>query len=544
MKSPYEASQFETFFAARFELVTPVAGSPQLHAGAPQHAAPLPPKATPRPTLASLAGMAEARAWGEAVARDIALCRLGQLSWSELDRGCLLYGPPGTGKTTFATVFAETCGLPLISTSFAQWQGAPGGHLGTTIEAIKKVFAEAKQKAPCVLAIGEIDSIPQRGRSENMVGYMNQVTNAVLTEFDALPSVAGVIVVGSCNHPDLLDPALVRAGRMDRMIEVRLPTVRELEGIVRYHLSEQDRVALGADRYDGPLPDIARLCAGLSGADVAKAVRNARQHARHHRVPLSLASFEEVLDPPAKRPDPDTRYRIAVHEAGHALAALRLNISDEITASIIARNGTAGGVAFRPRVPHQTRATLEHMLIVALAGRVAEEIILGAPSSLSGGDSKDSDLAVATKLAIDAVIKLGFSQNGGLRWHGGDGQSVLLAAGPLAEEIKQMLDAAHSQATEMLNKDRPFLELLAEALIMRRVLSHADIRMLDGGEEPPKPHRAPAAPSIPQAQPQHGAPFAWPVPPQRIQPPPPPDLRSLFVPTPRSQRAAQDGRHS
>ena len=411
------------------------------------------------PQLSQLAGMKEARQWGEAVARDVARYREKKIVWKDVDPGCVLYGPPGTGTTTFAKALANTCHLPLITTSYAEWQSAEGGHLGTTMAAMKAAFADAIAKAPCILFIDELDSIPIRGNGGQNANYNTQVTNALLKEFDGLKNVDGVIVVGACNHPEMLDAALVRSGRMDRMIAVTLPSVHELESIVTYHVTQDELRSLCDGDWLDPIPRMALMCSGMSGADVEKLVRNARSVARQADRPLAEADFMDVLDSPSKHPSSATQLRTAVHEAGHALVGLRLDVSTDITASVVQAKGSSGRVNIKPASEPATRASIENLITFLLAGRAAEALAFDHPSELSGGAGKDNDLAQATRLAFDALTKLGFSEHRGLVWQAGaHHEQALPIHGPLAEEIKGMLDACYQRAQDLITTNEEFLK--------------------------------------------------------------------------------------
>lgn len=506
-----------------------------------------PPKPKPKGIrLADLAGMDEARQWGEGVARDIALYKTGKLDWTDIDPGCLLYGPPGTGKTTYAKALAATCDIPLIATSYSEWQSSAEGHLASTMAAMKADFARAVQSAPCLLFIDELDSIPKRGTGQH-AAYFNAVVNALLKEFDLLSDANGVIVVGACNHPELLDAALVRSGRMDRMIGIPLPSVDDLETIIAFHLNYEEQLEFrGFHRGPTRLSQIALLCAGMSGADVAKAVRGARQCARNNKRVLSVADFFEVLDPPAKRPDIATRSRIAAHESGHVVAGLRLAVSSKITASIIATEGSFGRIALRRANRVLTQEEIENLLVVLLAGRAAEEIGFGSPSDLSGGNSETSDLAQATRLAGDAVAKFGYSRNSRLLWLAPNSHTnPLLTSGPLSDEVKFMLDAAYQRAKSLIAREPHLMGAIYSALSQRRVLSHAEIMALasdvDGagsfGGVAPAPQKQPELPpGPPPRQSLHAPPQAPPAPPRGrtgyrdVTPDEPRSARSTAIP--------------
>lgn len=432
------------------------------------------PKIPDGPKLDDLCGMAEARTWTDALVRDFPLWRQGRLPWRDIDHACVLYGPPGTGKTTCARAVAASLGLPHVEASFAIWQGAPGGHLGSTIEAMKQSFALAKQHKPCVISIDEIDSIPARSTEGSNTGYFNAFTNAILTELDAATKVEGLTIIGTCNHPELLDPALVRPGRMDRLIAIHLPNIEELKGILRFHLTAAERSTL--DGYFGDLSSVAALCIGFSGADVEQAVRGARRIARAANGSLSLGHFEEVLDPPAQRLSPHHRRRIALHEAGHAVAAWRLLEPTEMAASIVARGATAGRVTVTRKPGPRTMHTLEALIVYQLAGRAAEQHVLSDVSDLSGGTAKDSDLAVATRFASEAVLTLGFSGNRRLLWTGnGTDLTTWREDGPIASEIRRVLDDGYTAALALVASDNDKVDAIAEALLSRRVLSHSEI---------------------------------------------------------------------
>lgn len=286
------------------------------------------------PLLSQLAGMPEARAWGEALIQDLVLYKAGRLAWSEIDPGCVLYGPPGTGKTTLARAIAATAKVPLIATSYADW--TRGGRFGSDIiMAMGATFSRAREQAPCIVAIDELDSIPARDSlsSEHPVTYA--IVNSVLEQLDGLNRRPGVIVIGTCNHLDRLDEALLRSGRLGRSILVPLPALEALPQILTFHLGRDAA-------YIGDLSGIAVMAVGMSGADIEQLVRDARQRARRAVRSIRKTDLVEALEARSKARDPATEWRIAVHEAGHAVADLRLGVSSCINVSIVAAADSAG----------------------------------------------------------------------------------------------------------------------------------------------------------------------------------------------------------
>lgn len=446
---------------------------PQPYARGSQEARPKPPAG---PLLSELAGMAEARKWGEALAQDLADYRAGRLQWSEVDPGCVLHGPPGTGKTTFGKALAATCKVPLVKTSFGEWQSAGEGHLGTLTAAMTSAFAKARQSAPCIFFIDELDSIPARSGSGQLAQYWNVAVNHLLTLLDGIINMPGMVIVGACNHPELLDPALIRAGRLDRMIAVTLPSVEELPKIIRFHLKED--AASVAD-----VASLGVLCFGMSGAEVERMVREARRVARRARRALRREDLVAIITAESKHVDQMHQMWTAVHEAGHAVAALRLNVSTNITVTVVSRKGSAGRMVMDKAPRLITRPGIDDLLVVILAGRAAEEVVFKMVSAAAGG-SEDSDLAHATRLAFDAVGTLGLSAHQSPVWHSKSNlDSMHVYPGPVAEEAREMLKEAYERALVLMRSEGDFLEAVAVALIKQRALTHQALVRLDNTRE-------------------------------------------------------------
>ena len=436
----------------------------------PTVTAPVRPAHPPVPQLRELAGMAEARKWGEAVAQDMSDYIAGRLEWSEVDPGCVLHGPPGTGKTTFGKALAATCGIKLVTTSFGEWQSSAEGHLGTLLTAMTEVFQRARTSAPCIFFIDELDSVPARG-SGTSAQYWNVAVNHLLKLLDGIAQMEGVVIVGACNHPDLLDPALVRAGRLDRKIAVALPALEDIPQIIRFHLKTDAATV-------NDLASVALLCLGMSGADIERMVREARRCARRAKRSLGREDLITVIESAGPRLDPEDLRRVAVHEAGHAVAALRLGISASINVSIVAAGDFAGRTVMPGAKGLFTRTAIGDQLVMLLSGRAAEEAILKSVSSGAGG-SEDSDLARATRLAFEAVGTLGLSSQDSLIWYGQSSGDSLRLYPAVAAEINAMLKDAYEKALVLVRTEHVYVDTVARALVLRRALAHHELVAID-----------------------------------------------------------------
>lgn len=422
------------------------------------------------PYLHQLAGMGKARVWGEALAQDLQLYKAGRLNWSEIDRGCVLHGPPGTGKTTIAKAIAATAKVPFIATSFADW--SRGQYVNDVIAPMRQVFETAAANAPCIVAIDELDSLPSRDTLPTSHVGTQMIINALLEQLDGFTRRPGVVVIGTCNHPNGLDAALVRPGRLDRMIYVPLPSLEALPQIIAFHLADD------AKRF-GDLSAIAILCVGMSGASIEQLVRDARNHARRQTHKFTRADLLAVLESRAKTLDSATQWRIAVHEAGHAVVALRLKVAAQINLSIVAHEGLGGKLSIAlPNIP-LTRKLVEERIVMMLAGRAAEDVFLGAVSAGAGGEV-GSDLAQATELGLAAVAKLGLSVNGTLLWQPQEARAALSAyPSDVIDEVDDLLRDAYERAKKLIEDDWDFTNNVALALVKRRALSHKEFVAID-----------------------------------------------------------------
>jgi AAA+ superfamily predicted ATPase len=378
------------------------------------------------PRLSELYGLGEARQICEDFVTDIRAAQAGQIPWTALDRGLLLAGAPGTGKTTLARALARECGIKFVAATAASWQSS--GSLDAHLRAMRADFSEARRYAPAILFLDEIDSIGSReliGGDHNS-SYQTDVINALLEQIQGIATVDPVIVIAATNYLERVDPALRRAGRLDQAVQLPLPNIPSLEQIYAYYLGPyraDKQVARGVETRT-----IAELSLGLTGADAEFFVRGAARRARRANRKIKQEDLIAEITRRPRRPDSAPRLtkeeirRVAVHEAGHALARLIGSThGEDITfVTIIPRmDGSLGFVASVPSNGHVlTRRTILEQLETLLAGRAAEEVVFGAGDvdTGAGGPSKRSDLAVATRTAALLVCQSGLGDDGALHW--------------------------------------------------------------------------------------------------------------------------------
>ena len=320
--------------------------------------------------------------------------------------------------------------------------------------------------------IDEIDSFPRRGYGSHNAAYFASLNNALLTEIGGS---RGVVVIAACNDPSVLDPALIRSGRLDQLIEVPLPAPSALPQIFRYHLG-------AATSQIRELERLSLLCIGSSGADIAKMVRAAKRIARADRADLHDRHLEEAIKAQLVSLPPARRRVIAVHEAGHAAVLYRSRPSADIVvslASAVTMSAGDGDITFC------SREEIEELLVEYLAGRAAEEILLGKISGGSGG-SEQSDLGRASALALEAIAKRGLSARGQLAWYGREAGSGL-SPSRCSDEAEAWLNAAYTKARERISQNELFVAMIAHALLERGALASSDLASIDRIIDAPMP---------------------------------------------------------
>ncbi|WP_176953056.1 AAA family ATPase [Belnapia rosea] len=426
----------------------------------------------PGTSLDSLPGMDEAVAWGRDLARDLAAYAAGHLSWRDIDRGCLLAGPPGTGKTTFAKALAASCGVPLIATSYSRWQSSKEGYLGDLLRAMAASFDEARKAAPCILFVDELDSLYTRQGSGRNRDWWTNVIGALLEHLDGIQSREGVVVVGATNHPDIIDPAILRSGRLDRTITIPLPDRQALAAILRVHLE--------ADLDNADLTLAALYAQGGTGADCEKWIRGARRRARNGRRPMVLDDLmAEIRGGTEVRPA-DGRRIPAIHEAGHALVQALEQPGTLQYVSIREDAESDGHTAVNTPSEDVSEVWLAMHLRGFLAGRAAEEVVLGQVTGGAGGPIH-SDLGRATWLATNAETAMGFSHRPlvwlGL-WNDRELATLLMSRPDLAQRVEERLAAAYEEVCGLLREHRPALDALVAELLKREVLTGAEVEVI------------------------------------------------------------------
>lgn len=422
--------------------------------------------------LSGMFGYGPAKEWGVQLAQDLRDWKTGKIDWSDVDRGILLSGPPGVGKSVFARALAKECGVNLVATSLGQWQAT--GHLGDLLKAMRRDFGAAKTAAPSILFIDEIDSVGDRNKfSHDNKSYSVQVVNGLLECLDGLGGREGVVVVGATNNPGEIDAAVRRSGRLDRHIEIPMPSAEDRVAILSQHLGSP------IDEHDVGAVQLATE--GLSGADLSKIAREARRIARRAKRGVLLEDIRAAL-PPVMKIEGDHRYALAVHEAGHTVVGLHLKhgkyLGTRIVDQVVVAAGvqTGGCATFEiPMVARRDSQFYLNYIAVTLAGLAAEEIVLG-----NRGDGANSDLATASRLATAFEVSLGMGSSLVYSSANDDKElEELRRLDPaLAERVDRLLQEQFERAKAILLERRDLLERLTTVLCERGMFRPSDLTML------------------------------------------------------------------
>ncbi|MDB5531490.1 MAG: hflB [Devosia sp.] len=416
------------------------------------------------PALDSLHGYGEAMEWAKRLIADLDAWRRGELEFSAIERTAVLASEPGLGKTTFVRSLAKAAGVPLVVTSVSGWFATGTGHLDSVIKQIDLVFSSAAAKGPAIVFLDEIEGIPNRATmSERNADYWTPVVGHILLTLDSAGSgvSSNLIVIGATNHPEKLDAALLRPGRLSKVIRIKRPDKQALAGIMRQHL--------GNDLADEDLSDIAAFGQGASGADVTEWVKVARSVARQAGRTIELDDLLAQVAPTEDRP-PEIDHRIAVHEAGHAVVMQVLGLLEVSSVSTISSGVAGGSVTVAAPSRMLSKADMDSYVTFVLAGRSAEEIVLGSVSSGSGG-SRHSDLATATQMVASAHLSLGMGGSLLYRGEPEDFRSLLSLDYHVVPKIEADLQRLYANATDIVVEYREAVKAVAKALLRERFLS-------------------------------------------------------------------------
>lgn len=420
-------------------------------------------------SLDELHGLDEAVAWARSVILDIEAWRRGEIAWDAIDAGMVLDGPPGVGKTLFCKVFADETRLPLITATLAQWQSSGEGHLGHLLREMRRDFQEARSKSPAILFVDELDSFPNRSNlTHSHRDYVIEVVNAFIEQLDGVRGRQGLIFVGATNDVSRCDPAIVRSGRLNRIIKVGLPAPADIEKMMR--------VRLRGDLSDESLEELSLLAIGSSGADVERVIKDARRMARQEGRALSLRDLRRAVLGSDEPVSPEQLLRASVHEAGHIIVGVIHNGPQDIYAVVAGSRDNAGFVASRKS--RFTAGTLEdyrRTLQELLAGRAAEELELGAAGNGAGG-TQQSDLAKATSIAAAMVGSVGHGGPHPLLFIGAHYETnTILDKAYLRTAAHQELAAALEEAKRLLGLHHHALKEVARILRRRGRINGAEV---------------------------------------------------------------------
>jgi cell division protease FtsH len=406
----------------------------------------------------------------------------------KIPKGALLVGPPGTGKTLLAKAVAGEAKVPFFSISGSDFVEM---FVGVGASRVRDLFRQAKEKAPCIIFIDEIDAIG-RARGRNALTGANDerenTLNQLLTEMDGFATNAGVIILAATNRADILDRALMRAGRFDRQIHVELPDLEERKAIFKVHMKP-----LKLDESVN-VEFLAKQTPGFSGADIANVCNeSALIAARGNKIIIGKQDFMDAIDRIVgglekrnKIISPQEKKVIAFHEAGHAAVSWLLEYAHPLVkVTIVPRGKTLGAAWYLPEERQIT--TYEQMydeITAALGGRASEEVNFGKIST-----GALNDLEKVTKQAFAMVVYFGLNKEiGNISYYDSTGQSEYSFQKPYSEktaevidrEISKLLESAYERAKKLLIENKTKLESLAKLLLDKEVIFHEDLEVIFG----------------------------------------------------------------
>ncbi|NLH63613.1 MAG: ATP-dependent metallopeptidase FtsH/Yme1/Tma family protein [Erysipelotrichaceae bacterium] len=436
---------------------------------------------------------------------------------ARIPKGILLSGHPGTGKTLLAKAVAGEANVPFYSISGSDFVEM---FVGVGASRVRDMFKKAQQTAPCIIFIDEIDAVGRQRGAGFGGGHdeREQTLNQLLVEMDGMEENTGVVVIAATNRPDVLDPALLRAGRFDRQITVSLPDRKGREAILAVHARNKHFAP------DMDLNALAKRTPGFSGADLENVLNeSAIMAVRHNETEITMADVDEAIDRvmmgPAKVSrtyDDKTKKLVAYHEAGHAIVGLFMDNAQIVQKVTIIPRGEAGGYnLMTPKEEKmlETKSDLLATITSYMGGRVSEEMFF---DDVTTGAS--NDIERATNLAKDMVTLYGMSDLGPIKYNSGtenvflgrDYNSPNNVSGQVAfeidQEVRKIVNSCHDTARNLLEKHKKELENIANALMEHETLTAEQINRLVKGEDISadfvieKTVNAPAAPQEPETK--------------------------------------------
>jgi cell division protease FtsH len=444
-------------------------------------------KETPKTTFADVAGVDEAVEELQEIKDFLAAPEKFQAIGAKIPKGVLLYGPPGTGKTLLARAVAGEANVPFYSISGSDFVEM---FVGVGAARVRDLFAQAKQNAPAIVFVDEIDAVG-RHRGAGMGGghdEREQTLNQLLVEMDGFEANGAVILIAATNRPDILDPALLRPGRFDRQIAVERPDLKGRQQILEVHAKGKP-LEPGVD-----LVAVARRTPGFTGADLANVLNEAALlTARTDRKLIDNAALDEAIDRVIAGPQKRSRVMsdhekkvTAYHEGGHALVAHTMPNSDPVhKVTILPRGRALGYTMVLPEEDRYstTRNEMLDQLAYALGGRAAEEMVFHDPTT-----GASNDIEKATTLAHAMVTQYGMTERlGAVKLGTGEAEPFLGrdyghqrdysddVAAIIDQEVRRLIDQAHQEAWDVLVDYRDVLDTLVNALLERETLDKAEI---------------------------------------------------------------------
>jgi AFG3 family protein len=402
----------------------------------------------------------------------------------KIPKGALLVGPPGTGKTLMAKAVAGEASVPFFSLSGSDFVEM---FVGVGAARVRDLFKQAKEKAPCIIFIDEIDAVGRsRGRGAMPGGNdeRENTLNSLLVEMDGFGSDSGIIILAATNRPDVLDPALLRPGRFDRQISVDVPDIVGREAIFKVHMRPLKLAAeVDAKKLSAQTP-------GFAGAEIANVCNEAALlAARRGKKEIEMKDFQDAIDREIgglekknKLISPEEKEIVAYHEAGHAITGWFLEHANPLVkVSIVPRGIAALGYAqYLPREQYLYRTEqLFDEMCMALGGRAAEDVVFGKIST-----GALSDLEKITKMAYSMVTIYGLNDKiGHLSFYDSKGQSEYSFTKPYSDqtaqiidqEVKKLIDEAYLRTRNMLVEKKDLLDILAKELLKREIIYQHDL---------------------------------------------------------------------